>query len=100
MPLKKGGEALTERDDRHYFRLLEYDAIIERVSDHAASPPGKERAASLRPSYDPEEVRRWLAATLEGLDILRCTDGVSMSVVRDISPSRRRARNAGALEGR
>ena len=100
MPLKKGGEALTERDDRHYFRLLEYDAIIERVSDHAASPPGKERVASLRPSYDPEEVRRRLAATLEGMELLRWKDGVSLSGVRDIRPSLRRARIGGILEGR
>jgi len=91
---------LTERDDRHYFRLLEYDAIIERVSDHAASPPGKERVASLRPSYDPEEVRRRLAATLEGMELLRWKDGVSLSGIRDIRPSLRRARIGGILEGR
>ncbi len=88
-----------KKDDHHYFRILEYDAIIRTVSDHAASTPGKERIASLRPSYDLEEVRRRLASTLEGLELLRWKGSVSLSGVRDIRPSLRRARIGGILEG-
>lgn len=88
-----------KKDDLHYFHLLEYDAIIRMVSEHAASIPGKERIASLRPCFDLEEVQRRLAATLEGMDLLRWKGAVSLAGVRDIRPSLRRARIGGILEG-
>jgi DNA mismatch repair protein MutS2 len=46
-------------------RALEFDRIVESVTDFAATPMGAERLSRLTPSADPGQVAQWQAATTE-----------------------------------
>src|SRR5471032_2209397 len=46
-------------------RALEFDRIVEAVTDFALTPMGAERLSRLQPSTDPQKVARWQAATSE-----------------------------------
>src|SRR5471030_3056757 len=46
-------------------RALEFDRIVEAVTDLALTPLGAERLSRLQPSTDPQQVAQWQAATTE-----------------------------------
>jgi len=46
-------------------RALEFDRIVEAVTDFALTPMGAERLSRLTPSVDPQQVAQWQAATTE-----------------------------------
>ena len=46
-------------------RALEFDRIVEAVTDFALTPMGAERLSRLQPSTDPQTVAQWQAATSE-----------------------------------
>src|SRR5882724_5696777 len=46
-------------------RALEFDRIVEAVSDFAVTPMGAERLSRLTPSVDPQQVAQGQAATTE-----------------------------------
>jgi DNA mismatch repair protein MutS2 len=46
-------------------RALEFDRIVEAVTDFALTPMGAERLSRLTPSIDPQQVAQWQAATTE-----------------------------------
>ncbi len=46
-------------------RALEFDRIVEAVTDFALTPMGAERLSRLVPSIDPQQVAQWQAATTE-----------------------------------
>src|SRR5471030_2150416 len=46
-------------------RALEFDRIVEAVTDFALTPLGAERLSRLQPSTDPQQVAQWQAATTE-----------------------------------
>jgi DNA mismatch repair protein MutS2 len=46
-------------------RALEFDRIVEAVTDFALTPMGAERLSRLQPSTDPQKVAQWQAATSE-----------------------------------
>jgi len=48
-------------------KVLEYDKIIEKLTDRASSTPGKELAEKLVPSVDFEEVKRSLKETTDAV---------------------------------
>ncbi|MDN4592864.1 endonuclease MutS2 [Polycladomyces subterraneus] len=83
--------------NRFMLNVLEYPRIREQVAEEASSSLGKERIAALEPTADAEEVSRRLAATAEGMDLLRLKGDVSLGGVRDIRPSLRRAEVGGLL---
>ncbi|MBN2909083.1 endonuclease MutS2 [Polycladomyces sp. WAk] len=83
--------------DRFMLNVLEYPRIREQVAEEASSSLGKERIAALEPTADAEEVSHRLAATAEGMDLLRLQGDVSLGGVRDIRPSLRRAEVGGLL---
>lgn len=83
--------------DRFMLNVLEYPQIMEQVAEEASSSLGKERVAALEPTADVDEVRRRLAATSEGMDLLRLLGDVSLGGVQDIRPSLRRAEVGGLL---
>jgi DNA mismatch repair protein MutS2 len=51
-------------------RALEFDRIVEAVTDFALTPMGAERLSRLRPSTDPQQVAQWQAATTETVRFL------------------------------
>src|SRR5882672_2661057 len=46
-------------------RALEFDRIVEAVTDFALTPMGADRLSRLAPSTDPQQVAQWQAATTE-----------------------------------
>jgi DNA mismatch repair protein MutS2 len=46
-------------------RALEFDRIVEAVTDFALTPMGADRLSRLAPSIDPQQVAQWQAATTE-----------------------------------
>ena len=67
-----------------YMRVLEYPKILDRLKDFAVSDMGKERALALRPSNDPETVRRLQAQTEEALSVIAYAGGNPMVAFSDV----------------
>lgn len=73
-------------------KTLEYNKIIDRLTDAASTSIGKELCRNLRPTGDREEIRRYQAETSDGLMRLMQKGSISFSGVRDIRPSVMRLR--------
>ena len=71
-------------------KTLEYDKIINQLTEYAASPLGKELCRSLNPSSDLEEIRTWQAQTTDAVTRVRFKGTTSFSGVRDIGDSLKR----------
>ena len=65
-------------------KTLEYDKIINQLTEYAASPLGKALCQNLSPSSDLEEVRTWQAQTTDAVTRIRLKGSVSFSGIRDI----------------
>ena len=76
---------------------LEYDKIILRLTELAATSLGKEEAGKLRPSSDSSEVKRRLAATDEAVRSSSLKGAPPFGGVTDVRPSLGRAKLGGVL---
>ncbi len=83
----------------HAYRVLEFQAIRERLQEHAETSLGKEHAKELRPSFDSLEVWASLDATSEAYDALANHAVPSLGGVRDLIQPLRRAKKGGVLGG-
>ncbi len=77
---------------------LEYPKILERLARHTSFSAGREKALALRPSTDPEEVRRRQAATSEAVRLLRAGSSLGIGGAHDVRPLVERTERQGALE--
>ena len=59
-------------------RALEFDRIVEAVTDFALTPMGAERLSRLQPSTDQHKVAQLLAATTETVRFVRAHGGLSL----------------------
>jgi DNA mismatch repair protein MutS2 len=59
-------------------RALEFDRIVEAVTDFALTPMGAERLSRLEPSIDSHKVAQLLAATTETVRYVRAHGGLSL----------------------
>ncbi len=71
-------------------KILEYNKIIDQLTEYAASPLGKALCQSLTPSSDLEEVRIWQAQTTDAVTRIRLKGSVSFSGLRDVGDSLKR----------
>ena len=71
-------------------KTLEYDKIINQLTEYAASPLGKALCQNLSPSSDLEEVRTWQAQTTDAVTRIRLNGSVSFSGIWDIGDSLKR----------
>ena len=78
-------------------KTLEYDKIINQLTEYAASPLGKELCRGLTPSSDLEEIRTWQAQTTDAVTRVRFKGTTSFSGVRDIGDSLKRLEIGSAL---
>jgi len=78
-------------------QTLEYDKIVRKLAEHAATPLGKERAEQLRPSPDFETVKRELKTTDEAATVLRLKGGAPFGGIRDVRAQLQRAKIGGTL---
>lgn len=97
MGLKVDVDGRVRKLNDKMLKALEYPRIVERLTEHAATSLGKERAAALRPSVLLDEVRRQLARTGEAADVLRLKGDAPFGGIRDIRRSLARARIGGVL---
>lgn len=79
------------------FHVLEYNKIIDLLSGQAASSLGKEKAVSLKPSTDLDEVKKWQEETDEAANIVRLKGNVPLGGIFDIKPSIKRTTIGGVL---
>ena len=63
---------MRERD----LKALEFDKVVARITELAVSEPGRRKAAALRPSTDPDDVRARLRTTAELAELRARSGGV------------------------
>lgn len=78
--------------DHRMLHTLEYDKVVERMVPFAASRIGKEKVRQLTPLKRLSDAEKALAATAEGVDVLRLKDDVPLGGIRDIRQALKRAR--------
>lgn len=78
-------------------KTLEYDKIINQVSQFCTNSIGKSTIEQLKPKTTLEEVNQLLDEMDEGLSILRLRQNVPMGGIFDIRPSAKRAQIGGVL---
>lgn len=82
----------------HSLRVLEFNAIRERLVGQTAFSLGQERARALVPSADEAEVRRLQDETAEAVRLLDASGFVPMGGLHDIRPWIKTAAVRGMLE--
>jgi DNA mismatch repair protein MutS2 len=83
--------------NKKILKTLDYEKILHRLSQHAATLLGKEAVAKLEPVGDFEEVKLRLQATDEAVNVERLKGNAPFGGIRDIRPSIHRARIGGML---
>lgn len=78
-------------------RTLEYDKIIQKLTQFAVSPMAKERAAALRPSAELSDIVIWQQETTEATSMVLRKGSPSFGGFREIRPQLKRASMAGIL---
>jgi DNA mismatch repair protein MutS2 len=86
--------------DARTLRVLEYDAIRQRVRWHAGSPLGKELAERVNPVEDLDQARRLLSETSQARAILAAAGRAPLGGVYDVRPQVRNAARGGVLTAR
>lgn len=81
--------------DNHTLKVLEYNEILNLLSEEAGSYIAKEKVLSLTPSDDMEEVKTWLEETEEAFRLLNI-EQIPIGGIRDI----REPLKIAALQGR
>lgn len=74
---------------------IQFDAVLERLAEHAASPLGTEYIRALEPSFDPAGVQARLALVGEVIRLLETNRRLPLGGLEDI----REVLDRGALEG-
>lgn len=72
-------------------RVLEYNKIINLVSDETVSNLGREIAMALKPSNNVYEVKEWLQETTEAVDIILKRGTFPLEGIHDIRTALRKA---------
>jgi DNA mismatch repair protein MutS2 len=83
--------------DQEALDALEFGAVLERLTGATATPFGSERARSLRPTPNSEEVARRQSLTGEGIALLDAAAEPPLHGMRDIRGPAERAARAGVL---
>ncbi len=78
-------------------KKLEYNKVIERLAEKAASPSGKQRCRELEPSTNVLEITRWQEETDEALRYLWSKSEPSFGGLHDIRTSVKRTMVGGVL---
>lgn len=81
-------------------KTLEYTKIIEKLTELASSPLGREKCRNLEPSCDINEIRRLQKETSDALARLWKKGAVSFSGTRDIRSSLKRLEIGSTLSAR
>lgn len=86
--------------DERAVRVLEYNKIMEMLSQYAVSESGRKRILSLKPSRDVKEIERLLDETTEAESLISYLGENPMDEFPDIMASLKRADIGGILNSR
>jgi len=78
-------------------KTLEFDKVRNQLIEHTHSSLGREKAQTLMPSVDFEEVSRLQEETDEAAKVLRIKGNVPLGGIHDIRPHTKRAQIGGML---
>lgn len=78
-------------------KTLEFDKVRNQLVEHTHSSLGREKAQSLMPSVDFEEVKRLQEETDEAAKVIRLKGSVPLGGIHDIRPHAKRAQIGGIL---
>ncbi len=81
----------------HTLRVLEYDAIRQKVVAHCATPMGAERARQMTPRTDEEAIRLGLQQTSEARRLIDLAEEMPLRGVQDVRSAASLARAGGIL---
>ncbi|MCS6950440.1 MAG: endonuclease MutS2 [Armatimonadota bacterium] len=81
----------------HTLKVLEYDAIRQRLAAHCATPMGAERVRQLTPSSDLETIRLRLQQTSEARRLIDLAEEMSFRGAQDVRSAVSLARAGGIL---
>src|SRR6266496_829512 len=83
--------AYTRGVDEQALDALELSTVLERLAAATATPYGAERARSLRPAVDADDVARRQTLTAEGIALLDNAAEPALHGIRDVRTPARRA---------
>jgi len=86
--------------DTRTLRVLEYDAVRERLAEHASSSLGKDLASRLEPEIDAAIVRHLVAETSQARALLSRSGRAPLGGVRDVRAQVMNANRGGVLSPR
>ncbi|MCL6474402.1 MAG: endonuclease MutS2 [Firmicutes bacterium] len=81
----------------HTLRVLEYDAIRQKVMAHCATPMGAERARQMTPRIEEEAIRLGLQQTSEARRLIDLAEEMPLRGVQDVRSAASLARAGGIL---
>jgi DNA mismatch repair protein MutS2 len=81
----------------HTLRVLEYDAIRQKVMAHCSTPMGAERARQMTPLTEEEAIRLGLQQTSEARRLIDLAEEMPLRGVRDVRSSSSLARAGATL---
>lgn len=81
------------------YKKLEYEKVIQQLSEHTVSSLGKSKAKSIYPSTDEDKITRDLEETEDAVMLLRLKGGMPLAAYEDIRPHLNRVRMQGTLNG-
>lgn len=83
--------------EQETYKIMEYGKIREMLAERAGSLLGKERAATLEPSSDFDEVSAWMAETAEAVSVLAVT-APPLGGIFDIRPFLKKVKMGAVLD--
>src|SRR5690625_2266898 len=83
--------------NKRIFQVLDFDKIVDRLVDQAASSLGKERARQIKPATELERVEQLQAETDQARQVIRLYGDVPFGGITDIKPSLKRVEIGGVL---
>lgn len=88
---------MDNRMNAHTLKVLEYDAIRQKLAAHCTTPLGAERACQMTPLTDIELIRLRLQQTTEARRLIDLAEPMSVRGAQDIRPAVSLARAGGVL---
>lgn len=81
------------------YKKLEYEKVIQQLSEHTVSSLGRLKARDILPSIDEDKIITDLEETEDAVMLLRLKGGMPLASYEDIRPHLNRVRMQGTLNG-
>ncbi|PRY75182.1 endonuclease MutS2 [Alkalibacterium olivapovliticus] len=81
------------------YKKLEYEKVIQQLSQHTVSTLGRTKAQEILPSIQEDQIIRDLEETEDAVMLLRLKGGMPLASYEDIRPHLNRVRMQGTLNG-